>query len=324
MPDTAPDPPSLSLAEPDTRPGGPATDRPAADTQAGRADADALGQTRAWLIRAAQEETAAAVEAERRRLAALLETNVVEPLNLLLAQAAAYEQSLAGQPARLAVSVLASLARQVMQQARGLEAGLHPALLEALGLEPALEALAAQVMQTSGLRVELAPERLPQRLPPSVELALFRTVQAALERASGAAHASWLGVRLEQRAGEAILYLADDGVAAVGQPGEGLSVAGQRLEQLGAVVEIRWSRGLELTARLACGLPAELTPRELEVIRMLAGGLSNKQIARRLSITPRTVNFHLDNIYSKLGVNSRLEAAVYALRQGWVPADLVK
>jgi NarL family two-component system response regulator LiaR len=56
----------------------------------------------------------------------------------------------------------------------------------------------------------------------------------------------------------------------------------------------------------------------MEVIQLLAEGLSNKEIARLLFISPRTVNFHLDNIYSKLGVNSRTEAAIYALRYGWV------
>ena len=57
--------------------------------------------------------------------------------------------------------------------------------------------------------------------------------------------------------------------------------------------------------------------REMDVVQLLAEGLSNKQIAQRLSISPRTVNFHLDNVYSKLHVTSRTEAAVYALRHGW-------
>jgi len=61
-----------------------------------------------------------------------------------------------------------------------------------------------------------------------------------------------------------------------------------------------------------------LTPRELEVLQFIALGYSNKEIARRLSISARTVNFHLDNLYSKLGVRSRTEAAIYALRRGWV------
>jgi DNA-binding NarL/FixJ family response regulator len=56
----------------------------------------------------------------------------------------------------------------------------------------------------------------------------------------------------------------------------------------------------------------------MEVIQLLAEGLSNKEIAGLLFISPRTVNFHLDNIYSKLGVSSRTEAVIYALRHGWV------
>jgi DNA-binding NarL/FixJ family response regulator len=58
----------------------------------------------------------------------------------------------------------------------------------------------------------------------------------------------------------------------------------------------------------------------MEVIQLLTEGLSNKELAQALFISPRTVNFHLDNIYSKLGVSSRTEAAIYALRQGWVRA----
>ncbi|MBU0493977.1 MAG: response regulator transcription factor [Chloroflexi bacterium] len=76
--------------------------------------------------------------------------------------------------------------------------------------------------------------------------------------------------------------------------------------------------GLALTIRLAIATPAQLTPREMEVLQLLAQGLSNRDIARRLVISSRTVNFHLDNVYAKLGVHSRTEAAVYALQRGWV------
>jgi DNA-binding NarL/FixJ family response regulator len=52
----------------------------------------------------------------------------------------------------------------------------------------------------------------------------------------------------------------------------------------------------------------------------LAAGLSNKAIAATLNVSPRTINFHLDNLYAKLGVASRTEALLAALRQGWVRA----
>ena len=57
--------------------------------------------------------------------------------------------------------------------------------------------------------------------------------------------------------------------------------------------------------------------RQMDVIQLLGEGLTNKEMALTLDIRPRTVKFHLDNIYSKLGVNTRTEAAIYALRHGW-------
>lgn len=59
-----------------------------------------------------------------------------------------------------------------------------------------------------------------------------------------------------------------------------------------------------------------LTTRELEVLRLVAQGLSDQLVAERLVISPRTVNAHLTSIYNKLGVNSRVEATRYALEKG--------
>ncbi len=64
-----------------------------------------------------------------------------------------------------------------------------------------------------------------------------------------------------------------------------------------------------------------LTEREEEVLQQVATGASNKEIARALGISVRTVQVHLTNIYGKLNVRSRTEAALYAVRQGWVDLD---
>lgn len=64
--------------------------------------------------------------------------------------------------------------------------------------------------------------------------------------------------------------------------------------------------------------PCPLTSRELEVVRVLARGSTNVQIARELSVTEDTVKFHVHNIFRKLDVVSRTEAALVAIRQGWV------
>jgi DNA-binding CsgD family transcriptional regulator/tetratricopeptide (TPR) repeat protein len=72
---------------------------------------------------------------------------------------------------------------------------------------------------------------------------------------------------------------------------------------------------------LGSGLPAErrlagLTPRELEVLRLLVEGRSNRQIAEQLFISDKTASVHVTNLLSKLGVHSRLEAAAMARRLG--------
>jgi NarL family two-component system response regulator LiaR len=61
-----------------------------------------------------------------------------------------------------------------------------------------------------------------------------------------------------------------------------------------------------------------LSGRELEVLRLGAEGLANKQIAQELSVGERTIQSHWRNIFNKLGVNSRTEALMAGLRRGWV------
>ena len=60
-----------------------------------------------------------------------------------------------------------------------------------------------------------------------------------------------------------------------------------------------------------------LSEREIEVLRLAAGGWSNKQIASELSLSMRTVEAYFGSIFNKLGVGSRIEAVVHALKSGW-------
>ena len=68
-------------------------------------------------------------------------------------------------------------------------------------------------------------------------------------------------------------------------------------------------------------LPAALTPREMEVLRLVAQGFANKQIARELQVSEKTAKTHVSNILAKLGVSDRTQAAMCAVRAGLVPAD---
>lgn len=63
---------------------------------------------------------------------------------------------------------------------------------------------------------------------------------------------------------------------------------------------------------------AGLTPREIEVLRLIAGGLTAKEAARKLEIAPKTADNHIQNLYSKIGVATRAGAALYALERGLI------
>jgi DNA-binding NarL/FixJ family response regulator len=62
----------------------------------------------------------------------------------------------------------------------------------------------------------------------------------------------------------------------------------------------------------------ELTPRELEVLRMMAEGLGNKEIAARLAISDHTVKFHISSVLAKLGASTRTEAVTTGIRMGLI------
>jgi DNA-binding NarL/FixJ family response regulator len=87
---------------------------------------------------------------------------------------------------------------------------------------------------------------------------------------------------------------------------------------------------VQLTPRAAARLmqaisgpetPEVLTERETEVLRLLARGQSNKQIARSLSVSEQTIKSHVSRILAKLGVQSRTQATLYAIRTGLVSPE---
>jgi len=61
-----------------------------------------------------------------------------------------------------------------------------------------------------------------------------------------------------------------------------------------------------------------LTAREMQVLMCVANGMSNKEISRNLNISEQTVKNHMSSVLRKLGVDDRTQAAMYAVRHGWV------
>ena len=76
------------------------------------------------------------------------------------------------------------------------------------------------------------------------------------------------------------------------------------------------TRVVEEVAHGATPAPSELTPRERDVLALIARGRSNKLIARELGVAEKTVKTHVSHILAKLGVSDRTQAALYAVRQG--------
>ncbi|MEQ9040333.1 MAG: LuxR C-terminal-related transcriptional regulator [Silicimonas sp.] len=93
-----------------------------------------------------------------------------------------------------------------------------------------------------------------------------------------------------------------------------LDRAEELFKDLGAEPDLSWLRAVRSRQR-ASG-PGVLTAREREVLTLLSEGDTNREIARRLDLSPKTVNRHVENIFDKLGVSSRAAAVATALKSG--------
>jgi len=83
-------------------------------------------------------------------------------------------------------------------------------------------------------------------------------------------------------------------------------------------VEQRILRHAGSLRRVVLSSAEYLTPRELEVLKLTATGITNRGIALELGVAPRTVKHHLGNIYGKMRVSSRTEAVLEAMKKGWL------
>lgn len=285
---------------------------------------------------------------ERRRLARQLEDGLGQVLALLVEQIGAYRGARtfsAGQAGR-ALETLSGMAWRALGQARDVVSDLRAGDLLDLGLAGALETLALRVERRYGLAVALDLSGDVADLSPQTAMAAYRIAQEALHNVGQHAGAGRAGVSLRAARGRLALTIADDGDgfdppepldARVGEDRRGLAEMATRAAAAGGQLQVSSVRGVGTQVRAelpleGCGPePAPggvagppqsgiepLTPREHQVLAAVAQGLTNKQIAARLGISDRTVQFHLGNVLTKLGVASRTEAAVVALERGLV------
>lgn len=134
---------------------------------------------------------------------------------------------------------------------------------------------------------------------------------AALRRSRAGWHevgASYEAARVRVRMARACRRIGDHDTAEME-----LEAARRVFERLGALPELEQVRQLMVrAARVPCPGPGGLTPREVEVLRLVATGASNHEIADRLVISDKTVARHVSNMFAKLGVSSRAAATAYA------------
>ena len=150
--------------------------------------------------------------------------------------------------------------------------------------------------------VDWRPAEILEQLADAVEVGPQVVALVADEAgAAGACAAGALGVLGRVSDTDALM-------AAVRAVGLGLSVGQPGLES---------NASGRATASLSGG--GDLTPREIEVLRLVAEGLPNKAVAARLGISEHTVKFHINAIFTKLGAQSRTEAVTRATRRGLLP-----
>ncbi len=174
----------------------------------------------------------------------------------------------------------------------------------------------------------LVTDQLLRRLPYTAPLAAIAC--SAHERMDGSGyHRHLTGTQLDDA--QRVLAAADCYQAMVSDRPHRLSLvreaAAAELRAMAAegrldsesVERVLAAAGHQRAARPA--LPAGLTAREAEVLRLIALGLTTRQVADELTISPKTADHHIQHVYTKIGVSTRGAAALYAIEHGLLIAD---
>jgi len=189
-----------------------------------------------------------AQEEERSRIAQELHDSTSQQLALLAIELDQLGAQPSGKrPPAARARTLADRARNLSTELHGLAYELHPAILDRLGLVPALQQFADRFSASRGLRVDVQASDWPERLPAGVELALYRVVQESLQNVARHSAAASATVELHQTNGSLAVTIKDRGTGFdTSKPQDtrlGLAGMEERLANIGGTLRIDSSPG---------------------------------------------------------------------------------
>jgi signal transduction histidine kinase len=198
-------------------------------------------------------------EAERKRIARELHDDTAQALTSILVRLRLLEKTAQDEAVRRNVEELRELTGNALDSVRRMAIDLRPAALDDLGLVPALHSYADKYSNSWPIRVTFSAEGLKKRLPPNVELVLYRIVQEALTNVAKHSGARNVEVKLRRGNNVVTVTVADDGRGfdmrdVMRTEGSGLGLFGmrERLALIGGAVEIQSvpGRGTNVIARV--------------------------------------------------------------------------
>lgn len=188
-----------------------------------------------------------AQEEERRRIARELHDEAAQSITSLLVRLRLLEQAQTPEAAQQRVRELRELTMRALEDVRRIAIELRPSVLDDLGLVDALHAHVDGLNKTGGPRVGITTDGFEGRLPPEVELALYRVAQEALTNVRRHARAPAAWVRLRRDGGAVILEVRDDGAGfdprRIGPSGLGLAGMAERMALIGGDLTVRSAPG---------------------------------------------------------------------------------
>jgi signal transduction histidine kinase len=173
--------------------------------------AEARLRTSTRQLKALSQRVLEVQEQERRRVAMELHDELGQSLTAIKINLQLGERFKDRAPPELYAENL-RIVEEALKQVRHLATGLRPAVLDDLGLAPALKWMAEQSASRSGFEVVFHHERTQGRLAPEIETACFRIVQEALTNISRHAQAHRVDIRLQRDGADLLLYVQDDGL----------------------------------------------------------------------------------------------------------------